>query len=217
MFTKKAIKAFLEEFIKDGLAEDVGDGDHTSLACIPKSNTNKVKLLCKADGVIAGIEVAKRIFAASPTKMKMKFFKKDGDLVKVGDIAFTVEGSSQELLKRERLALNTMQRMSGIATMSRRYADVIADLPVEVLDTRKTTPLLRFLEKWAVKIGGATNYRYGLFDRIMIKDNHIDACGSVTEALESVKSYLKKKKKKLPITLEVRIWRHYVSQAAKGS
>jgi len=204
MFTDKAIKTFLQEFIKDGLAEDVGDGDHTSLACIPASNTNKAKLLCKADGVIAGIEVAKQIFAASPSKMKMKFYKKDGDLVKKGDIAFTVEGSSQELLKRERLALNTMQRMSGIATMSRRYTDVVSDLPVQILDTRKTTPLLRFLEKWAVKIGGATNYRYGLFDRIMIKDNHIDACGSITEALKSVEAYFKKRKKRLPITLEIR-------------
>jgi len=204
MFTDKAIKTFLKDFIKNGLAEDVGDGDHTSLACIPTTNTNKAKLLCKADGVIAGIEVAKQIFAASPSKMKMKFFKKDGDLVQKGEIAFTVEGSSQEILKRERLALNTMQRMSGIATMSRRYADVIADLPVQILDTRKTTPLLRFLEKWAVDIGGATNYRYGLFDRIMIKDNHIDACGSITEALDSVQAYFKKKKKKLPITLEIR-------------
>jgi nicotinate-nucleotide pyrophosphorylase (carboxylating) len=204
MFTDKAIKAFLKEFIKDGLAEDVGDGDHTSLACIPVSNTNKAKLLCKANGVIAGVEVAKQIFAASPTKMKMKFYKKDGDFVQKGDIAFTVEGSSQEILKRERLALNAMQRMSGIATMSRKYADVVSDLPVQILDTRKTTPLLRFLEKWAVNIGGATNYRYGLFDRIMIKDNHIDACGSITAALNSVQAYFKKRKKVLPITLEIR-------------
>ena len=204
MFTKKAIKTFLDEFIIAGLAEDVGDGDHTSLACIPSTNTNKAKLLCKADGVIAGIEVAKQIFAASPTKMKMKFYKKDGDNVKKGDIAFTVQGSSQELLKRERLALNAMQRMSGIATMSRKYADVVSDLPVQILDTRKTTPLLRFLEKWAVSIGGATNYRYGLFDRIMIKDNHIDACGSITNALNSVQTYFKKRKKTLPITLEIR-------------
>lgn len=217
MFTKKAIKAFLDEYILAGLAEDVGDGDHTSLACIPASNTNKAKLLCKADGVIAGIEVAKQIFAASPTKMKMKFFKKDGDYVRKGEIAFTVEGSSQELLKRERLALNTMQRMSGIATMSRKYAEVIADLPVEVLDTRKTTPLLRFLEKWAVKIGGATNYRYGLFDRIMIKDNHIDACGSITEALDSVQTYFKKRKKKLPITLEIRDFKELQEALAVGT
>ena len=204
MFTDKTIKAFLKDFIVDGLAEDVGDGDHTSLACIPLTNTNKAKLLCKADGVIAGIEVAKQIFEASPEPFKMVFLKKDGDNVNKGDIAFTVEGSSQELLKRERLSLNVMQRMSGIATMSRKYAEVVADLPVQILDTRKTTPLLRFLEKWAVNIGGATNYRYGLFDRIMIKDNHIDACGSITGALNSVQSYFKKRKKKLPITLEIR-------------
>lgn len=204
MFTKKAIKEFLDEFIASGLAEDVGDGDHTSLACIPSTNTNKAKLLCKADGIIAGIEVAKQIFASAPTPFKMKCFKKDGDHVAKGEIAFTVEGSSQELLKRERLCLNTMQRMSGIATMSHQYASLVADLPVQILDTRKTTPLLRFLEKWAVKIGGATNYRYGLFDRVMIKDNHIDACGSITAALNSVETYLKQNKRKLPITLEVR-------------
>lgn len=217
MFTKKAIKEFLDKFITEGLAEDVGDGDHTSLACVPATNTNKAKLLCKADGVIAGIEVAKQIFAASETPFKMQFFKKDGDHVKKGDIAFIVEGSSQELLKRERLCLNTMQRMSGIATMSHQYASLVADLPVQILDTRKTTPLLRFLEKWAVNIGGATNYRYGLFDRIMIKDNHIDACGSITAALQSVERYLKKNKKKLPITLEVRNMAELREALAVGS
>ncbi len=217
MFTNKAISTFLKDFIKEGLAEDVGDGDHTSLACIPAKNVNKAKLLCKADGVIAGIEVAKQIFEASPSKMKMKFFKKDGDQVQKGEIAFTVQGSSQEILKRERLALNTMQRMSGIATMSRRYADVVRDLPVQVLDTRKTTPLLRFLEKWAVHIGGATNYRYGLFDRIMIKDNHIDACGSITEALDSVQAYFKKTKTTLPITLEIRDFKELAEALSVGT
>ncbi|MBT8221121.1 MAG: carboxylating nicotinate-nucleotide diphosphorylase [Bacteroidia bacterium] len=204
MFTKAAIHSFLDKFIQEGLAEDVGDGDHTSLACIPPTNINKAKLLCKADGIIAGVEVAKQIFEASPSKFEMKIYKRDGDEVRRGDIAFTIEGSSREILQRERLALNTMQRMSGIATMSKRYTDVVEDLPVKILDTRKTTPLLRFLEKWAVSIGGATNYRYGLFDRIMIKDNHIDACGSIEKALTSVQEYLKTIDIALPITIEIR-------------
>lgn len=204
MLTPVEINSYLKDFISNGLSEDIGDGDHTSLACIPPTNTSKAKLLCKADGIIAGIEVAKQIFEDAPIPFKIKFFKHDGDRVNKGEIAFTLEGSSQELLKRERLALNTMQRMSGIATMSRKFTEVVHDLPVKILDTRKTTPLLRILEKWAVNIGGATNYRYGLFDRYMIKDNHIDACGSITKALERIQIYKKRTGKNLPITLEIR-------------
>ncbi len=195
---------YINNFIDKALEEDVQDGDHTSLACIPATARTKAKLLVKDDGVIAGIELAERIFKRVDPTSTVTLFKKDGEAIRFGEIAFEVECNSQALLKAERLVLNTMQRMSGIATMSNRFKFEVEDLPVIVLDTRKTTPLLRFLEKWAVKVGGCTNYRYGLYDRIMIKDNHIDACGGIQEAIKAVQTYFKETGKQLPITVEVR-------------
>ncbi len=200
----KNLKQQIDDFIIAGLHEDVQGGDHTSLACIDPKSQSKAKLLVKEEGVIAGVKLAKAILKKVDPKAKIKVLIKDGTPVKYGDIVFTVTCNSQALLKGERLLLNAMQRMSGIATQSKKYADAVADLPVKVLDTRKTTPLIRFLEKWAVKIGGCTNYRTGLYDRFMIKDNHIDACGSVEEAIKRINKYNKKNKLRLKSTVEVR-------------
>ncbi|MGB4838537.1 MAG: carboxylating nicotinate-nucleotide diphosphorylase [Saprospiraceae bacterium] len=197
-------KIQLERFISDGLYEDVREGDHTSLACIPANDRSKAKLLVKAEGVIAGIEVAKAVFRHLDPTAKLDVNIDDGHDVIYGDVAFIVECNTQALLKAERLVLNTMQRLSGIATLASRFAFEVEGLPVKILDTRKTTPLIRFLEKWAVKIGGCENYRTGLYDWIMIKDNHIDACGSITKAITSVHHYLKVNKLDLKITVEVR-------------
>lgn len=194
----------LDAFIKAALAEDIGAGDYTSLACIPTDQRSKAKLLVKEPGIIAGIEVARRVFTiCDPTAVVSQMIE-DGTYVHQGDIAFTVEMNSQALLSAERLALNTMQRLSGIATLSNRFAFEVEDMDVTILDTRKTTPLLRFLEKWAVQLGGCENYRYGLYDRFMIKDNHIDACGGMKEAIEAVLDYKKANGLDLPITVEVR-------------
>ncbi len=196
--------AQLEKFIIDGLHEDVQDGDHTSLACIPSDRRSKARLLVKDDGVIAGVEFAEKVFKhVDPTCVFEKMIE-DGADVKFGDEAFYITCNSQALLKAERLILNTMQRMSGIATMSSRFALEVEGSDVTILDTRKTSPLLRFLEKWAVRIGGCTNYRDGLYDWIMIKDNHIDASGSITNAVNKVVDYLKTNNKELGITVEVR-------------
>lgn len=194
----------LENFIKKALYEDVRDGDHTSLACVPKEAKGKAKLLVKDEGVLAGVELAQHIFEYVDPEFEMKVHIKDGAHIQYGDIAFEVAGSSQNILKAERLVLNAMQRMSGIATLSRKFVDAVKGYDVQILDTRKTTPLLRFLEKWAVRIGGATNYRTGLYDRIMIKDNHIDFCGSITKAVEKTQTYLREQQLDLEITLEVR-------------
>ncbi len=194
----------IADFIVAGLKEDIQGGDHTSLACINPKSRSKAKLLVKEDGIIAGVALAKKIFKHVDPKAKVKVLIKDGSPVKYGDIVFTVTSNSQALLKAERLLLNSMQRMSGIATQSQQYAAAVADLPVKVLDTRKTTPLIRFLEKWAVKIGGCTNYRTGLYDRFMIKDNHVDACGSIEEAIRRINTYNKKHKLRLKSTVEVR-------------
>ncbi len=201
---EKEKEAFLNEFVKNTLAEDVRDGDHTSLACIDPNSTSRAKLLVKDVGVLAGIEVAKHFFAAVDPNYKMEVFIEDGSDIKFGDIAFEVECNSQALLVAERSVLNTMQRMSGIASMSSRFAFEVEDLPVKVLDTRKTTPLMRFLEKWSVKLGGCTNYRSGLYDWIMIKDNHIDACGGIQQAILRVEEYQKEKGLDLSVTVEVR-------------
>ncbi len=197
-------KAQLEKFIVNGLYEDVREGDHTSLACIPADDRSNAKLLVKAEGVLAGIAVAEAIFYHVDPTSKMDILINDGEDVKYGDIAFYVECNSQALLKAERLILNTMQRLSGIATLSSRFAFEVEGLPVKILDTRKTTPLLRFLEKWAVKVGGCENYRTGLYDWIMIKDNHVDACGSHTEAITQVHKYCSSNHLDLNITVEVR-------------
>jgi len=201
---EKEKDSFLKEFVKNTLAEDVRDGDHTSLACINPNEKTRAKLLVKDVGVLAGVEVAKHFFAAVDPDYKMDVFLDDGSDIKFGDIAFEVECNSQALLVAERSVLNTMQRMSGIASMSNRFAFEVEDLPVKVLDTRKTTPLLRFLEKWAVRLGGCTNYRNGLYDWIMIKDNHIDACGGIQQAIERVAEYQKEKGLDLSVTVEVR-------------
>jgi nicotinate-nucleotide pyrophosphorylase (carboxylating) len=199
-----AIKSYLDEFVEQSLQEDVGDGDHTSLACIPKNDRSRAHLLVKDPGVLAGIEVARRIFKRVDDSAHFTVIKDDGKAVSYGDIAFEVECNTRSLMMAERLIVNTIQRMSGIATLSNRFKFEVEDLPVTILDTRKTTPRLRLLEKWAVKLGGCENYRFGLYDRIMIKDNHIDACGSLTKAIEQVASYLKSTSKSLPITVEVR-------------
>ena len=186
------------------MAEDVGPGDYTSEATIPAGNRDTARLLVKDVGVLAGVEVARMIFNAVDPTAEFDQRMNDGDLMHVGDEAFYVTCNSRALLQAERLVLNTMQRMSGIATLSNRYAFEVEDLPVKVLDTRKTTPNLRFLEKWAVRLGGCSNYRDGLYDRIMIKDNHIDAAGSITAAIEGVQAFFRENNMTLPITVEVR-------------
>lgn len=194
----------LESFIRLGLAEDVGEGDHTSMACIRSTRVSKAKLLVKDDGVISGVEVARRIFKEVAAASDFEKHIDDGTVVKPGDVAFHVTCPTRALLMAERLVLNTMQRMSGIATISSLYTQEVEGLPVKILDTRKTTPGMRFLEKKAVVHGGCHNYRSGLYDWIMIKDNHVDACGDIHVAIDRVHEYLAKNKKDLSITIEVR-------------
>lgn len=196
--------AMLDHFIRQGLAEDVGEGDHTSMACIRSTRVSKAKLLVKDDGIISGIEVARRIFKEVAAASDFEALIKDGTAVRPGDIAFYVTCPTRALLIGERLALNTMQRMSGISTIASLYAQEVEGLPVRILDTRKTTPGMRFLEKEAVRLGGCSNYRSGLYDWIMIKDNHIDACGDIPTAIARVHEYLHKTSKDLKITIEVR-------------
>lgn len=197
-------KDLLHKFIVDALYEDVHEGDHTSQACIQADDRSRARLLVKGEGVIAGIEIAIAIFKHLDPDAIIDVKIKDGDDVQYGDEAFYIECNTRALLTGERLALNTMQRLSGIATLSARFAFEVEGLPVKILDTRKTTPLIRFLEKWAVKVGGCENYRTGLYDWIMIKDNHVDACGSITEAINKVHQYLKNNNLDLGITVEVR-------------
>ncbi len=197
-------KKELENFIKNALIEDVGDGDHTSLASIPSEATNKAHLLVKDNGIIAGIELAKMIFKEVDPSLKIKQFLQDGDEVKFGDIAFIVTGSSISILTGERLALNCMQHMSAIATKTAYLNNLISGTNTKLLDTRKTTPLNRTIEKWAVKIGGGINHRFGLYDMIMIKDNHIDFAGGIKNAIQKTKKYLTKNNKKLEIIVEAR-------------
>jgi nicotinate-nucleotide pyrophosphorylase (carboxylating) len=196
--------AQINEFITAALYEDVRTGDHTALACIAPASRSKAVLKVKDYGVLAGIELAEKIFRQVDPSSVIHLNNKDGDDVLFGQVAFEVECNTRALLQAERLVLNTMQRMSGIATLSSRFAFEIGDLPCKVLDTRKTTPLIRFLEKWAVKIGGCENYRWGLYDWIMLKDNHVDACGGIRPALEKVAAYQKANGLDLGVTLEVR-------------
>lgn len=196
--------AQINEFIIAGLREDVGAGDHTSLATIPADSRSRAVLKIKDYGVLAGMELAERIFRHVDPTSKFTAHKADGADVLFGEKAFEIEANTRALLQAERLCLNAMQRMSGIATLSSRFAFEVGDLPVKVLDTRKTTPLIRFLEKWAVSIGGCENYRWGLYDWMMIKDNHVDAAGGVRKAVESAHAYQKEKGLKLDITVEVR-------------
>jgi nicotinate-nucleotide pyrophosphorylase (carboxylating) len=194
----------LDEFIRKSLQEDIGDGDHSTLACIPADAKGKANLLVKEKGIIAGIEVAKRIYEMVDPALEIVFYKKDGELVELGDIVFQVSGSSQSILTSERLVLNCMQRMSGIATQTALVLQVIKGCSTKILDTRKTTPGIRFLEKWAVKIGGGENHRFGLYDMIMLKDNHIDYAGGIKNAIEKTKNYLSDSKRSLKIEIEVR-------------
>lgn len=191
-------------FIRLALKEDIGNGDHTSLSTIPSSAKNKANLILKDEGILAGIELAKKIFRAVDKNLKVTVYKNDGTRIKKGDIAFTVEGSARSIVTAERLVLNCMQRMSGIATMTDRLIHLCDPYKVKILDTRKTTPLIRGLEKWAVKIGGGHNHRFGLYDMILIKNNHIDFAGGIRNAIESANEYLKKKKLKLQIEIEAR-------------
>ena len=194
----------LKSFVQNALQEDVGDGDHSALATIPATKKGKCHLLVKENGILAGVEAAQEIFKIIDPKFKVTVFIKDGTQVKVGDIAFIVEGSSQKLLTAERLVLNVMQRMSGIATKTNYLQMLCKGTKTKVIDTRKTTPGFRFFEKWAVVIGGGSNHRFGLYDMIMLKDNHIDFAGGIIEALDATHAYLKKTKKKLPIEVETR-------------
>ena len=200
----KSADQLIDELITLAFAEDIGDGDHTTLCCIPSTEMGKNRLIIKESGVLAGVEMAQRIFKHFDPDMRMDIFICDGAEVKRGDIAFTVEGRVQSLLQTERLVLNVMQRMSGIATTTRRYVKALEGTKTRVLDTRKTTPGMRMLEKEAVRIGGGVNHRIGLFDMILLKDNHVDFAGGIEQAITRAQSYLEEKRKKLKIEIEVR-------------
>lgn len=197
-------KREIRRFIKNALAEDVGDGDHTSLSTIPADATGKARLLIKDNGILAGVELAKMIFKAVDKDLKVKVLIKDGTPVKFGEVAFFVEGRDRSILTAERLVLNCMQRMSGIATTTNQVVKLLEGTKTKVLDTRKTTPGFRMLEKWGVKIGGGVNHRFGLFDMILIKDNHVDYAGGIKNALDAAHNYLEITNKNLPIEIEVR-------------
>jgi nicotinate-nucleotide pyrophosphorylase (carboxylating) len=194
----------LKQFIKNALEEDIQDGDHSTLSTIPKDLEQSAKLLVKQDCILAGVELAEIIFKTFDKNLQVETFVKDGDAVKVGDVAFIVKGSARSILSTERLVLNCMQRMSGIATLTHEWDSRLIGTKTKLLDTRKTTPNFRVCEKWAVAIGGGTNHRYGLYDMIMLKDNHIDYNGSITNAVKMAKDYIKKNKKKLKIEVETR-------------
>ncbi len=200
----KTENELIEDLLNLAFAEDIGDGDHTTLCCIPADKIGKAQLLIKEDGILAGVEIAKKVFHKFDPDMKVEVLIKDGTPVKKGDIAFYVTGKEQSLLQTERIVLNIMQRMSGIATQTNRYAKQLEGLHTKVLDTRKTTPGLRILEKHAVKIGGGCNHRIGLFDMILLKDNHVDFAGGIKNAITKAKEYLKANNKDLKIEIEVR-------------
>ncbi|MEM9076526.1 MAG: carboxylating nicotinate-nucleotide diphosphorylase [Bacteroidota bacterium] len=204
MITQAQFQKEIDFIIENAIREDVGDGDHSSLACIPETAQGKAKLLVKDEGVIAGIDFAKQVFAFVDANLQVDDVLKDGEKVKYGDIAFYVEGSSQSILKAERLVLNSMQRMSAIATKTKFFVDLLEGTQTQILDTRKTTPGIRALEKWAVKIGGGENHRFALYDMIMLKDNHIDFAGGITKAIQKTREYLKKEGRDLKIIVEAR-------------
>jgi nicotinate-nucleotide pyrophosphorylase (carboxylating) len=204
MISKAQFDKEIELIIANAIREDVGDGDHSSLACIPASAQGKAKLLVKDKGIIAGVEFAKQVFDYVDKNMKVNVLIEDGSPVKFGDIVFYVEGASQSILKAERLVLNAMQRMSAIATKTKVFVDLLEGTKTKILDTRKTTPGIRALEKWAVKIGGGENHRFALYDMIMLKDNHIDFSGGITKAITQTKQYLKEQNKDLKIIVEAR-------------
>lgn len=197
-------KDSLDEFIKRAISEDVGDGDHTSLSCIPDAAQGRAKLLVKDNGILAGVEVAKRVFEIMDPSLQLDILMTDGQEIKKGDVVFTVTGRDISILTAERLVLNIMQRMCGIATETNRYVQLLSGLKTKVLDTRKTTPGMRLLDKAAVKIGGGVNHRIGLYDMILVKDNHIDFAGGIENAINNVHDYLKKLNKDLKIEVEAR-------------
>jgi len=205
-----------EQLISLWFAEDIGDGDHTTLSCIPATALGKSQLIIKEDGVLAGVEVAREVFKAFDPELKMTVLINDGAEVKVGDVAFVAEGKIQSLLQTERLMLNIMQRMSGVATRTREYVKALEGTKTRVLDTRKTTPGLRLLEKEAVKIGGGVNHRIGLYDMILLKDNHVDFAGGIAQAIQRSKAYLKEKGKDLKIEIEVRNFDELAQVMAEG-
>jgi nicotinate-nucleotide pyrophosphorylase (carboxylating) len=194
----------MDEIIDFALREDLGDGDHSSLACVPADAQGKASLWIKDEGILAGVELAERIFHRYDPSLQVEIFIRDGAAVKHGDLAFTVSGKSQSILATERLVLNFMQRMSGIATQTNRIVQLIGDLDTQLLDTRKTTPGIRLMEKWAVRIGGGVNHRFALYDMIMLKDNHVDYAGGILPAIERTVEYLKQTGKSLKIEIEVR-------------
>ena len=204
MISEAQFQKEIDLIIANAIREDVGDGDHSSLSCIPEAAKGKAKLLVKDEGVIAGVEFAKQVFSYVDDNMKVETLIKDGSEVKYGDIVFYVEGASQSILKAERLVLNAMQRMSAIATKTRHFVDLLEGTGTKILDTRKTTPGIRALEKWAVKIGGGENHRFALYDMIMLKDNHIDFAGGITKAINKTKQYLKEGSRDLKIIVEAR-------------
>ena len=204
MISKKQFEKELDIIISNAIREDVGDGDHSSLACIPKETIGKAKLLVKDEGIIAGVDFAKQVFHYVDSTLKIETLIEDGNHVKYGDIVFYVEGSSQSILMAERLVLNAMQRMSAIATKTRSFMDLLEGTKTKILDTRKTTPGIRAIEKWAVKIGGGENHRFALYDMIMLKDNHIDFAGGITKAISKTQQYLKETNRDLKIIVEAR-------------
>lgn len=200
----KSIDELIDDLLTLAFAEDVGDGDHTTLSTIPADAKGRQRLIVKEEGILAGVEIARRVFEKFDPSLKMTEYIGDGTRVRPGDIAFEVSGSVRSLLQTERIMLNIMQRMSGIATTTARYQQKLEGLPAKVLDTRKTTPGMRLLEKMAVKIGGGHNHRIGLFDMILIKDNHVDFAGGIPQAVSAAKDYCKANSKSLKIELEVR-------------
>jgi nicotinate-nucleotide pyrophosphorylase (carboxylating) len=204
MISEEQFKEEVTLIIANAIREDVGDGDHSSLACIPETAVGKAKLLVKDEGIIAGVDFAELVFYFVDPNLKIDVRIKDGSPVNHGDIAFYVEGSSQSILKAERLVLNAMQRMSAIATKTNMFVNLLEGTGTKILDTRKTTPGIRAIEKWAVKIGGGENHRFALYDMIMLKDNHIDFAGGITKAIDKTKNYLKETGKDLKIIVEAR-------------
>ena len=204
MISEAQFKTEIELIIANAIREDVGDGDHTSLSCIPDTAIGKAKLLVKDNGVIAGVEFAKEVFKYVDADLQVETLIEDGSAVNYGDIVFYVQGKSQSILKAERLVLNAMQRMSAIATKTKLFVNLLDGTKTQILDTRKTTPGIRALEKWAVKIGGGVNHRFALYDMVMIKDNHIDFAGGITKAIEKTKAYLVANNKDLKIIVEAR-------------
>ena len=213
---EKIVNELIEELIRLSFAEDIGDGDHTTLCCIPADAIGKQRLIVKEEGILAGVDMARRVFAAFDPELQMEVFIEDGAYVKPGDVAFVVTGKEQSLLQTERLMLNIMQRMSGIATMTARYVKALEGTGTRVLDTRKTTPGMRMLEKMAVKIGGGCNHRIGLFDMILLKDNHVDFAGGVHNAVTRAKQYCAEKGKNLKIEVEVRNFTELDQALAEG-